>query len=236
MKKILNFLLAISFIFMSAYSSEIPEIISVHDNAKILSDATKKYITTQNEELSKKCGAKIIFLTENLTDENSVKDYAKAVFNEWGIKSIGRNNSVFVFLSPNKRDYTAVVAEGISASLTNMLAEQNLIYYMEPDFDKKNYDDAVIKTYNAFASWYNSNYNNVSLNLTEDLAEYEEMADYEKKEARIKTAGILAIIISAIIAAMIITISVRRNLRMKRLEKRRLERKKRYMKARQKTY
>ena len=236
MKKLLNFLLIISFIFMCAYASEIPEIISVHDNAEILSDATKKYITAQNDELSKKCGAKIIFLTENLTDENSVKDFAKTIFNEWGIKSIGRNNSVFVFLCPNKSDYTVIVAEGISASLTNMLAEQNLIHYMEPDFDKKSYDDAVIKTYNAFASWYNTNYNNVSLNITEDLSEYEEIADYEKKEARIKTVGISAIIISAIIAAIIIAISVRRNLRMKRLERRRLERKKRYMKARQKTY
>lgn len=236
MKRILNIIILIICLCICAHASEIPENVSIHDNADVLSPATEKYIYTQNEELSQKCGAKIVFLTDNSTGENSVKDYASLIFDKWGIKSIGRENSVFVFMCPQKNDYTVLVADGISAALTNMYAEECLVNYMEDDFNEKNYDGAAIKTFNALASWYNENYNNVELSLSEDMSEYEAIVDSEEKEAHRKTISTTLAILIAIAAVIVISTRIKKQIRMKKLEKRRIERKKRYMKARQKIH
>lgn len=235
MKKLLNILISFSILFTFAYAAEVPDTISVHDNAGILSSSTEKYILTQNEALSKSCGAKIIFLTDDTTDELSTNEYANFIFKEWNIEKIGRSNSVLVFMCPEKNDYIVLVSDGISAALTKVFANECLVKYMEPDFAKKNYDEAAVKTYNAFAGWYNDNYNKVELSLTEDLSEYEAIVDYEEKVSRRKTISITIIIVLIAVAALSTSIYVRRKMRMKRLQKRRIERRRRYMRARQKT-
>ena len=234
MKKLLNILILILCICMPAHASEVPESISVHDYAEVLSPAAEKYIETQNSALSKKCGAKIVFLTENSTGELSVNEYANTIYREWGIKSIGRSNSIMVLMCPQKEDYTIIVSEGISGALTNVYANQCLVSYMEPDFAKEDYSSAAVKTYNALASWYNDNYNNVSLGLTDDLTEYEAMVDYEEKKARRKTVSTALAITVTVIVIMIISMYIRKKLRLRRLRKKRLERRKQYLKLRQK--
>jgi len=236
MKKFLNILILFLFLFTTAYAEEVPEIISVHDNAGILSSTTEKYIFTQNEELSKVSGAKIVFYTCDVEDEYTVVEHANIIFQEWGIGKIGRSNSVFVLMCPQKSDYTVIVADGISAALTKMQANEYLSEYMEPSFASKDYDKAAVKTYNAFASWYNDNYNKLELDLTEDLSEYEALVDYEEKISRRKTIGITVLIILVVAGALYAFIYIRRKMRMDKLRKRHLERKRRYMRARQKTH
>jgi len=235
MKRFLSAALLFLLLFTYAYAADIPETISIHDNSGILSSTTEKYILTQNEALSKACGAKIIFLTDDTTDELSANEYASTIFEKWGVEKIGRSNSVFVFMCPERKDYTVMVSDGISAALTKVYANECLVKYMEPDFAKKNYDEAAVKTYNAFAGWYNDNYNKVSLSLTEDLSEYEAIVDHEEEVSRRKTISITIIIVLVVASALAATIYVRRKIRMKKLLRRRLERKRRYMRARQKT-
>lgn len=237
MKKLINaIIIFIMCLFISAQASDIPENISVHDYAGVLSPATEKYIDLKNKELSEKCGAKIIFLTQNTTGELSLNEYAETVFDGWNIGSIGRSNSVFVLMSPEKEDYTIIVSEGISGALTDAYAQECLVNYMESDFDKENYDVAAVKTYNAFASWYNDNYKNVSLSLTDDLSEYEAMVDSEEKEAHRKTVSAALAVIISVILILTVTMYVRRQLRLRRLRKKRLERRKQYLKIRQKIH
>ncbi len=227
MKKLLCLLISASLLFTGAFAKSDEEFLSVTDNALILSDATERYIYTQNQTLFDKTGARIIFCTDVGTGELSVTEYADSLYDSLGVSHIGRNNSVFVFISVEDKDYTVKVGEGISASLTIDKAQEYLIKYMEEDFDSESYDKAVINTFNAFGKWYVQKYD-IDLALTDDMSAYKNIVKTERQEKRLKNIiiGILAVI--AVTAIFSTIIHIRRKRRMARLRRRRQERRRRY--------
>ena len=227
MKKLLCLLISVVMLFTGAFARSDEEFLSVTDNAHILSDATERYIYTQNKTLFEETGARIIFCTEKGTGELSVTEYADSMYEELGVSNIGRNNSVFVFVSLEDKDYTVKVGEGISASLTIDKAQKHLIKYMEKDFDSESYDKAVINTFNAFGKWYVQKYG-IDLALTDDMSAYKNIVKTERNERRLKNIIIGVLAVAVAVALFTTIIHIRRKRRMARLRRRRQERRRRY--------
>lgn len=229
MKKFLILLILIfSFTANTVYASSDEEFLSVADGGGILSEAVERYIYTQNKLLSKKTGARIIIATAAETGELSVNEYARRLYDELGVSHIGRNNSVFIFICSEDKDYSLIVADGINAALTDSYAQKCLVDYMEEDFDKGDYDEAVVKTFNAFGAWYADKYK-ADLEFTEDMSEYNSIIKTEKKRKRIKTALVAVMAACIVIFVISALIRRRRKKRIEQLRKKRQERRKRYM-------
>lgn len=231
MKKIFSVFILIFLLLpnISVIASDVPEEISVNDNAGVLSRSAEKYIASQNKLLSKACGAKIVVVTENPPKEMSVNEYAQLIARQWHINSIGRSNSVLILMAPAARDYAVVISDGISEALTDVYAQNCLINFMEPDFAQKRYSDAAVKTYNGIAEWYNKNYNNVSLKLTDDISKYKKMVETEKEEENRRTKIRISSVIAVIIVCAAAVMYIRKRIRIMKLRQKRNERRKRYL-------
>ena len=132
MKKIILIMfLILSLTFCSASAAEDEDFTSTVDSAGILSEAVERYIYTSNKLLSRETGARIIVATSQETGELTVNEYAKQLYDELGVSYMGRNNSIFIFISCEDKDYCLIVSEGISASLTESYAQKCLVEYME---------------------------------------------------------------------------------------------------------
>lgn len=233
MKKIFCLIMLVcTMICSNVHASDDEMFLSVTDNAGILSDATERYIYTQNQILSEETGARIIIATEKTTGELSVNEYASELYDDLGIEHIGRENSVFIFMCEAGDDYSVIISEGISAAMTDKFAEQCLVKFMEPDFDKKKYDKAAIKTFNAFGNWYDEKYD-TGLELTEDMKPYRNMIKDEKEQKQRRTTLIVLAVVFAVVGVLAGLMYIRKKKRMMRLQKKRQERRKRYMQIRQ---
>lgn len=229
LKRIIAFFIIFIFLFsMPVSAKKTDDFLSVIDSAGILSEETERYIYTQNKQLSEETGARIIFLTAEDTDELSVNEYASKSFDDLGIKKLGRSNSVFVFICTGDRDYSLIVSPGINASLTDSYAQKCLVEYLEPDFEKGDYDKAVVRCFNAFGNWYSDTYS-IDMEFTEDMTEYKSIIKTEKKQRKIRTIFKVIFWVALTVSLLYALIRYRREKRMKKLRQKRQERRKRYM-------
>lgn len=227
MKKLLVFILIISMLSSVTAFADDEEFTSVSDGASMLSEATERYIYTQNKILSDKAGARVIIATATDSGELSITEYADKLYDEMGIGHIGRKNSVFILLCRDENDYCIKVSDGISAALTDSYAQSCLAECMEKDFAKENYDKAVIKTYNRLASWYAKQYD-IKLSLTEDMSDYKNMIKTEKERKLLKNVIIISLVVIVVVGGLYALIHFRRKKRMKDLLRKRQERRRRY--------
>lgn len=227
MKKLLSILVIFVFAFSIVVQAASDTFLSVADEASVLSESTERYIYTQNRALSKATQARIIVAAVPTSGELSTYEYAQNMYKELGIDGIGRNNSVFILLCMDEKDYCHIVSEGISASLTDETAQKFLVDFLEKDFDKGKYDDAVIKTFNAFAGWYENEYN-TKLELTEDMTDYDTMIQREKKMQKLRKILITLAVVVFVAGFVFALVYFRRKKRMKNLLKKRQERRRRY--------
>lgn len=201
------------------------------DAAHIISKAAERYIDTKNKELSSKCNANIVIATVNSLSELTIGEYAKELFKTYRLNSGKKSNSVLVVFCTEKNDYTVVVADGISGSLTMQTAEQYLTEYTEKDFAKKNYSKAAVKTYNGIAKWYNDNYNNLDISLTDDISEYAAAVKSEQQNQHRRAVNRKIILSVTAAAVLIILFYTKRRMRLIKARKKRNERKLRYMRG-----
>lgn len=201
------------------------------DNADIVSEACERYIDTKNKELKDKCGASIIIATVKSTGEYSLNEYAKDIFKNYKLNSVGKSNNVLVVFCTEKKDYTIMVSDGISGVLTMQKAEKILSEYTEKDFSAKKYSNAAVKTYNGIAKWYNSTYNQLQIKLTDDMSEYETAVKNEHQSEHRRIVNRKIAISSILIIAAIIFLYTKRKLRLIKAKKKRNERKLRYMRG-----
>ena len=76
MKKLFVFILIISMLSSVTAFADDEEFTSVSDGASMLSEATERYIYTQNKILDKKSGARIIIVTATDSGELTITEYA----------------------------------------------------------------------------------------------------------------------------------------------------------------
>ncbi len=203
-----------------------PEEISVNDYAGILTDSSKSYIKSKNDILFSHTQAKIIFVTTESTEGQSINDYCSQLYSDWGMSRFGRRNSFFVVVDASKKEYSFLRGKNLRYAISESEAYKYMTDYFEPYFAQDNYDKAVISLYNALAKWYETHYNNLNLGLDENIDRYtygEKTKDEDVVESK------LGLWIGALACAVIIIVAlgIKRNmeLKMRQNERRRLRKK-----------
>lgn len=229
MKRILIFLIIFMFLLSCGVMAK-DEFLSVVDDALMISEETERYIYTRNKNLSEETGARIIFATVEDSRELSPTEYSNLMYEDLGVEHIGRNNCIFILLCKEDKDYCLKVSDGISAALTQSYAQKCLVDNLEEDFDKGDYDSAVIKTFNAFAGWYGQEYN-IDMKLTEDMSGYKNIIKTEKEKKLLKNILIAVSIAVVVVVLIVLLVRHRRKKKKEKLLRRRRERRRRYTQA-----
>ena len=230
MKKYIYILIALIFsvnmLTISASAHAKPNELSVNDYAGILTDSSKSYIKAKNDILFSHTQAKIIFVTTQSTEGQSISDYCSMLYSEWGMAQFGRRNSFFVVVDASKKEYSFLRGKNLRYAISESEAYKYMTDYFEPYFAQGSYDKATISLYNALAKWYESHYNDLNLGLDENIDRYtygEKTMDVAEVESKLGLwLGVLACVI-IIIAAL----SIKRHmeLKMRQNERRRLRKK-----------
>lgn len=224
---IISFILIISFLIpCCAFAHSVPDEISVHDFSGVLSDGIKTYIKDKNSTLFSRTEAKIIFVTTEESGEQNINEFCEDLYSSWGISGIGRRNSIFIVADTKKEEYAFLIGKNIRLAMSESEMYKYIVDNFEPYFAKKDYDKAVFKTYNAIATWYESRYTGLNLNLDDDVFRY--VGGKKTKEIDLKPGKIWLWITIAICLILIIAVmKIKRNveLKIRQHERRRLRRK-----------
>ncbi|MEA4814566.1 MAG: TPM domain-containing protein [Oscillospiraceae bacterium] len=133
------------------------------DSENVLSDATKEHIDAMNASLFAQTGAQIAVEVIDSTGDTDIADYTESEFNRLGVGSSQRNNGVLILLALDNYyngqpggDYYMGWGSGLTGvgnSLNSILTA-----YMEDDFVAKDYDSAVLSTFDALCDYFASYY------------------------------------------------------------------------------
>ncbi|MNO31507.1 hypothetical protein D3C76_214820 [compost metagenome] len=121
----------------------------VNDLANVIDTKTENYMVNYGVRLHQKDGAQVVLVTVDSTNGISMKEYATALFNSWGVGSADKNNGVLLLMSIKDDDYWAVPGKGLESTLTDSKLSKILSASLEPDFAKKDYSAGARKTYGA---------------------------------------------------------------------------------------
>jgi len=209
-----------------SYASDENSDIVFKDYSGIVSDSAKNYINRKNEKLYDVTGARIVFVTVNSTEGLSAQEYCERLYAELGLKKSGRNNSVLCVVAPNEKDYGFEQGANISLTLTDDLIDEFIVEYFEPNFRKKCYDEAVLKTFNALAGWYEDKYTSLNLSLDKKIRNH--MGGAVTKDIMEKPNRILMWAgIGVGLVVLIVIMKIKRNidLQIRQHERRKLKKK-----------
>ena len=122
-----------------------PENRYVLDSAGVLSDSTERKIIRENEKLFQDCGAEIVIVAVDFLGGQEIKDYANALFNDWGIGSSQHNNGILLVLAIGEDNYYATSGYGLEDYFDGARFRELLDEYLEEDFAAGDYDAGVEK-------------------------------------------------------------------------------------------
>lgn len=217
--------LTLAFMFVlsiTAYASEnvfdTPDIIGANDYAKVMQPSTVEYINASNDALMSRYKSKIIFVTVPTTGKESIDSYAQRLYKSWSVAYIGDGSSVMTVMATDDMEYWTIVGSHIQSALTPDTVNNILLKYTEPDFDKRDFDGAIRKTYDALNNWYSSTYND------EYRDDNQNGSESNKSKEKSKLPGIIwalfRIMLLALILVFILYVYLRRKIRLRRLAKR----------------
>ena len=128
------------------------------DDAGCLSSTTKDYINRQNIALTNACGGQVAVVTLDYLNDLDAEQYARKVFNEWGVGDKKANNgTVFVLVTEEKKCWV-VSGTGLEDDLNSTVLENILEQNCYDNLDSGRYDAAVYDTVQAIFSWYEEYY------------------------------------------------------------------------------
>lgn len=211
----------------AAADSDAPSYVT--DDAGVLSEGSERYMNTLSATLKKACGGAVYVVTKHDSGDMTANQYAEKLYKEMSVDSSGRSNSVLIYVSIADKDYSIQTSDGISASLTGEYVQKCLFEHMEPDFSKKKYNAAVVKTYNSIAKWYNDSYSNVELKLTDDMQQYDDIVSSEHEQAQRRRTNRTLTVVTVIIVSAVALLYTRRKIRLKKLREKRKKRRLRYL-------
>jgi len=158
MKKFLSTLLI--FIFIGLINSEsafaqIPQRsdnYAVTDLANLFSEDTIRELIALNDVLFDSTGGEVVFLTMyEIPQGTNIEDFARDVFNTWGVGSVENNNGVLVVISDIEGEAYVVIGEGLEPFMSNRFLEESLEIYFAPHFEVADDDIAAINLFNVFS-------------------------------------------------------------------------------------
>jgi len=128
----------------------------VNDKAGVLSASLENDIVSLNGELEYYCdGAQMVVVFVSYLDGMYADEYAVQVFNNWKIAS----NGMLLLFCPAEGKGGIVVGSEIENTFTVSDRDNYLNKYFWDDFDKGNYDAAVISLVTQLSYWYENQYN-----------------------------------------------------------------------------
>lgn len=110
----------------------------ISDDAKLLSEATVRNISKNNETLLDSNGTVIGVCTVKTTGDEAIADYARRVFTDWKM-----GEGVLIVVASEDENYYLLQSTGIEDTVTNASLESLRDEYMEEDFAAANIDRAV---------------------------------------------------------------------------------------------
>ena len=152
MKRLLALTLSLLLLCAAALAADIPEPTEdfyVYDGANVLTYETEGHIVFCNELLDDACGAQIVFVTVDTVGNESIDDYALALYNDWQIGDARKHNGVLVLLAIDDDDYYALTGTGLDLELSAGILKEYVDEYLEPDFAERDYDEGVRKLFDA---------------------------------------------------------------------------------------
>ena len=206
----------------TAYASEnvfdAPDVIGANDYAKVMQPSTVEYINASNDALMSRYKSKIVFVTVPTTGKETIDSYAEQLYKSWSLAYTGDGSSVMVVLATEDMEYWPIVGSHIQSALSPDIVNNILLQYMEPDFEKRDFDGAIRKTYDAFNNWYSSTYNDAYKTDNENNNDKGSSKEKSKFPGLIWT--MFKILFFGLIVIFILYIYMRRKIRLKRLAKR----------------
>ena len=149
MKKIFIALMAVVFMAGAALP-EPPDNYTVLDQAHVLSPETVRLLVERNDELFYYTGGEIRFLiTDFIPMGYEIGDFSLAVFNEWGVGSVERNNGVLVVIAVGTSDFWITVGTGLAQNMSRSFLEDTAYNHFEVYFTDGDYNRAVSSLFNA---------------------------------------------------------------------------------------
>ncbi|MEK5445873.1 TPM domain-containing protein [Paenibacillus sp. FSL R7-0331] len=121
----------------------------VNDFAGVIDLKAENYMVNYGVKLHQETGAQVVLVTVDSTGGATMEEYAKTLFNSWGIGSADKDNGVLLLLSIKDDDYWVLQGDGLKSSLTDSMLSQILAQSLEPDFARKEYAAGARKTYGA---------------------------------------------------------------------------------------
>jgi len=155
MKKALFLALAIVPLLLApvAMGVDVPYLTGrVTDNAKLLSPDVHRAITEMLKAHEEKTTNQIAVLTVESLEDESIEEYAAAVFQEWKLGQKGKDNGILVIVAPNERRMRIEVGYELEGSLPDARAGDIIRNYMTPRFKKGNYNGGIQEGVKAIIS------------------------------------------------------------------------------------
>ncbi len=129
---------------VAARATDVPYLTGrVVDNAEIITPATRTAI----DELLKKHEAattdQIAVLTTRSLGDDSIEQYAQAVFGAWKLGQKGKDNGVLVIVAPTEHKMRIEVGYGLEGTLPDVIASRIIRDIMTPAFKAGDYDNGI---------------------------------------------------------------------------------------------
>ncbi|MDR0445930.1 MAG: TPM domain-containing protein [Oscillospiraceae bacterium] len=134
----------------------------VADDAGVLTSTTKEKIISSNADvngLEALCdGAQIVVVTIRYLDGMHSDEYAKQIFNDWGVGDAAADNGMLLLLVTEEKKGWLEVGSGIRPYWPESTIDSYLDRYFWDDVDAGRYDAAVNNILEPLFSWYAEHY------------------------------------------------------------------------------
>jgi uncharacterized protein len=148
--KYIFFLLA--FIVVGAFTLQAQNILAKPNPARLLNDAANIFSLAEKNNLEHKLisvekysSNQISIVSLNSLDGYPIEDYAKKLFNVWGIGDKEKNNGILLLFSLNDRKIRIEVGYGIEGAISDIIAKSIIDNDITPNFKNREYYAGINK-------------------------------------------------------------------------------------------
>lgn len=121
----------------------------VADYAGVIDADVQQHIIDNSAELYDETGAQIVVVTVDFIGENNIEEYARTLFNEWGIGDKDKDNGVLLLMVIGAENYWCMQGAGLESKLPTSTIKTLLDTYLEPDFAAQDYSEGALAFYDA---------------------------------------------------------------------------------------
>ena len=145
LKRYIALVLVITVCVLPAIAQGAPDVVEpteqfyVADYAYVIDEATEQLIVEESAKLCDETGAQVVVVTVDFIGESTIEEYARTLFNKWGIGDKDKNNGVLLLMVIGEENYWCVQGRGLEDSLPTSSIKDMLDLCLEPDFAKHDY-------------------------------------------------------------------------------------------------